>query len=260
DVILLGEAYAFGVVWSFVFKALSMVVLRFKDRSPRAFKVPFNIRLGNVEVPIGLSLIFLIVLLSAIANLLTKEVATVSGLVFTAVFLASFTVTERLYQQRRSWTRHEHLEQFNREVAAEISPENLDMTKVYRKLVAIRSPQNLFMLEKALLETDPETTGVVVMTAKVIPEGGGVPAPDPDLDKYDQQLMTAVVQRAEAAGKEVKPLIVPTNNPLYAVLRTARDLKVHELVIGASNKYTADEQLEQIALYWVNLNEGQPAP
>ena len=54
DVILLGEAYAFGVVWSFVFKALAMVVLRFKDRSPREFKVPLNIRIGGVEVPIGL--------------------------------------------------------------------------------------------------------------------------------------------------------------------------------------------------------------
>src|SRR5262249_39088971 len=31
DVLALGEAYAFGVVWSFVFKALAMVVLRFKD-------------------------------------------------------------------------------------------------------------------------------------------------------------------------------------------------------------------------------------
>src|SRR6516164_7041139 len=35
---ILGEAYAFGVVWSFVFKALAMVVLRFKDRSPRAYE------------------------------------------------------------------------------------------------------------------------------------------------------------------------------------------------------------------------------
>ena len=33
DMILLGEAYAFGVVWSFTFKALAMVVLRFRDRS-----------------------------------------------------------------------------------------------------------------------------------------------------------------------------------------------------------------------------------
>ena len=42
-------------------------------------------------------------------------------------------------------------------------------SKPYRKLVAIRSPQNLFMLEKALVETDPETTDVVVMTAKLVP-------------------------------------------------------------------------------------------
>ena len=32
NMVLLGEAYAFGVVWSFLFKALAMVVLRFKDK------------------------------------------------------------------------------------------------------------------------------------------------------------------------------------------------------------------------------------
>ena len=47
DVILLGEAYAFGVVWSFVFNTLSMVVLRFKKRGPRDFVVPLNIRYGQ---------------------------------------------------------------------------------------------------------------------------------------------------------------------------------------------------------------------
>ena len=53
DVYALGEAYAFGVVWSFVFKALSMVVLRFKDRRPREYKVPLNVRIGKVELPVG---------------------------------------------------------------------------------------------------------------------------------------------------------------------------------------------------------------
>jgi nucleotide-binding universal stress UspA family protein len=72
--------------------------------------------------------------------------------------------------------------------------------------------------------------------------------------------MTAVVQRAERAGKQVRPLIVPTNNPLHAVLQTAKDLQAHELIVGASNKYTADEQLEQIAFYWISLHDGQPAP
>ena len=33
DMYVLGEAYAFGVVWSFVFKSLSVLVLRYRDRS-----------------------------------------------------------------------------------------------------------------------------------------------------------------------------------------------------------------------------------
>jgi hypothetical protein len=53
---------------------------------------------------------------------------------------------------------------------------------------------------------------------------------------------------------------VPTNNPLHAVLRTAADLKAQEVVLGASNKYTAEEQLDMVTLYWISLHGGQPAP
>ena len=54
NVYILGEAYAFGVIWSFAFNALAILVLRFKDKSPREWKVPFNIRLGKIEIPLGL--------------------------------------------------------------------------------------------------------------------------------------------------------------------------------------------------------------
>jgi amino acid transporter len=259
NVYLLGEAYAFGVVWSFVFQAVSMVVLRFKDRRPREFKVPLNIHIRGVDVPIGLGIILVILLATAVSNFFTKEVATVSGLAFGGAFFLMFTITDYVHQRKLRGAKHEHIEQFNRQTAEEVTPAGLGVTKTYRKLVAIRSPQNLFMLEKALAETDPETTAVVVMTAKVEPVGESLMAPM-DLDTYDQQLMTAVVQRAERAGKQVKPLIVPTNNPLYAVIRTAKDLQVQELVMGASNKYTAEEQLDQIAFYWINLHDGAPQP
>lgn len=262
DMILLTEAYAFGVVWSFVFKALAMVVLRFKDRSPREFKVPLNVKVGNVEVPIGLGLIFLVLFFTALLNLFTKEVATVGGITFTAIFLTVFIFSERHHEKKRRGASHHHLEQFNQQTMEEVTSESLGLTKRYRKLVSIRSTQNLFMLEKALAETDPATTGVVVMTAKVMPPMGTTIAPydQNELDTYDQTLMTAVVERAEKAGKQVRPLIVPTNNPLHAVLNTAKDLQAHELIVGASNKYTADEQMEQIAFYWISLHGGNPAP
>src|SRR5205823_4624513 len=143
NVILLGEAYAFGVVWSFVFKTLSMVILRFKDRHPREFLVPFNVRFGDVQVPIGLSLVFLVMFLSAVANFFTKPVATVSGLIFSAAFLGIFIVSERWYERQRRGKKHEHVEQFNQQVAQSITPDSLGITRPYRKLVAIRSPQNL---------------------------------------------------------------------------------------------------------------------
>ena len=259
DMIILGEAYAFGVVWSFTFKALAMVVLRFKDPRPREYRVPFNVKVGSIEVPVGLILIFLILLTAALMNLFTKPVATVAGLSFALVFFAIFLFSERHHEIRKQGEKHKHLEQFNQASEEGISMQSLGLTKPYRKLVAIRSTQNLFMLEKALADTDPDNTDVIVMTAKSSPKGEANMDPG-QLDNYDQALMTAVVERAESSGKQVHPLIVPTNNPVYALLRTAKDLNVHELVIGASNKFTADEQLDQVALLWINLHDGNTAP
>ena len=259
DMYVLGEAYAFGVVWSFLFKALAMVVLRFKDRSPREFKVPLNIRIRGVEVPVGMIGVFLILLCTVLVNLLTKEVATVGGSIFTAIFLAIFIASERYHEKARGAAAHKHLEQFNESSAEALSPAALGLSLRYRKLVAIRSTQNLYMLEKTLAETDPMTTDVVVMTAQVAPRGDSSLA-GPDLDHYNRELMTAVVNRAEKAGKHVQPLIVRTNNPLFSVVQTAKELRVQELVLGISNIYNADDQMEQIAFYWINLHSGSTEP
>ena len=259
DMVVLGEAYAFGVVWSFVFKALAMVVLRFKDHSPREFKVPLNLTIGGVEIPFGLIMVFLVLLFTALLNLFTKEVATIGGSAFTLAFLAVFMISERIHEKRRGGEHHKHVEQFNQQTAAEISKESLNLDKPYRKLVAIRSTNNLFMLEKTLGETDPETTDVAVMTAQVA-QRGDTSGGGPELDEYARKLMSAVVDRAEKAGKHVQPMIVRTNNPLFAVINAARDLGAQELILGASNVYSADEQIEQIAFYWFNLHDGAPQP
>ena len=135
DVLLLGEAYAFGVVWSFVFMTASMLVLRFTDKTPREFKVPLNLRIGKVELPIGLALIFIVLAISAVMNALTKEVATTWGVAFTSVFLAVFTLTEQYNLRGKLGGKHQHLEQFNRQLAKDVLPETLDLDKSYRKLV-----------------------------------------------------------------------------------------------------------------------------
>src|SRR5207247_11209925 len=108
NVYALGEAYAFGVVWSFVFKALSMVMLRFKDRRPRAWRVPLNVRVGRWELPVGLALIFLVLLATALVNLVTKKVATEWGVAFTRVLFVIVWLSHRV--RRRNSGAVQHLE------------------------------------------------------------------------------------------------------------------------------------------------------
>jgi hypothetical protein len=97
------------------------------------------------------------------------------------------------------------------------------------------------------------------MIAKVVPRGD-VPRRGIAMDAHDQQLMTAVVERSELYGKEVKPLFVSTNNPLQAVLSTADAFRAQEVVLGASNKFSAEEQLDQLSFYWLHLYGGRPVP
>src|SRR5216117_1606635 len=88
NIIILGEAYAFGVMWSFALKGLAVLVLRYKQPGAREFRVPLNLKIGSIEIPIGLAIVTAILFSLCIINLFTKQVATISGVTFTLVFFA----------------------------------------------------------------------------------------------------------------------------------------------------------------------------
>src|SRR5262245_59597706 len=105
---LLGEAYAFGIVWSFFLKALSVLVLRFQ-RHDQEYKTPLNFRIAGKEIPLGLILTTMVLLFVALANLFSKRIATISGVSFTAVLFILFTISE--LRGKKSKTTLDGLEQ-----------------------------------------------------------------------------------------------------------------------------------------------------
>ena len=109
NVNMLGEAYAFGVIWSFAMKALSVLVLRYKRPEGREWKVPLNFRIGEIEIPVGLILITVALFSLAVINVLTKKTATISGSLFTVTFFLIFWFSER---RNRGKQTHEDLEHF----------------------------------------------------------------------------------------------------------------------------------------------------
>ena len=58
----------------------------------------------------------------------------------------------------------------------------------------------------------------------------------------------------------VKPVIVPTNEPFFALTRTAKTIGAQELIMGPSNKYRPEDQLDAVALYWLNVCGAKPEP
>src|ERR1700737_2980193 len=125
DIFILGEAYAFGVMWSFSMKGLAVLVLRYKQPGKRDLRVPLNVTVGGVEFPIGLGLITLTLFALSIMNLFTKQVATISGLAFTLIFFAVFEISEKITLKHGG--KHTELDMFNLESDGELTPAALSV-------------------------------------------------------------------------------------------------------------------------------------
>jgi len=257
DVYMLGEAYAFGVVWSFVFKTLAVMVLRFKDRSPREFMVPGNIRAGGVELPVGLALIFLVLLATAAMNLITKKVATISGSIFTAVFFAVFLYSEH-WNERHHEDAHASHEKFNLREEVDLAHVHGEFKKANRVLVAVRDPGNLLHLNKALDELNSDKTELVVFTSR-IRTGLALVEEAVTMDHDEQKLFTKVLEAAEKHGKTITPMLVVSNDPFYAIVQAAQAVGASEVISGVSAKLSSDAQLERLAMTWGSLQtNGRP--
>jgi amino acid transporter len=254
DTYKLGEAYAFGVIWSFAFKALAVLVLRFRDKSTREWKVPLNIRLDGYEIPIGLSIIALILFSVAGINLITKEVATIWGVAFTAVFFTIFMVSERINQRKLDRSRAS-LDQFRLNYEQELNLEAVH-ARPGNVLVAVRDYNTLSHLDRVLELTNSEERDIVVVTVRLMtgPDAGERNLYDANLfTDYEQRLFTKVVALAEKHGKPVNLVVVPSTNVYDAVAQTALQLDSAEIVAGLSAKETAQEQAQNLGRAWERL-------
>jgi len=253
---LLGEAYAFGVIWSFSFNAIATLVLRFKRPEAREWRVGGNIRIGRIEIPMGLVTISLILLSIAMTNLLTKKVATLSGIAFTATFFAIFAISERRNRRKADLTLSK-LDQFQLQHS-----EAIDLPTVGARpgnvLVAVRDYNTLSHLEHALEKTNTDEQDIVVLTTRLMtgPGSGERDLHDENLfTDYERRLFTRVVALAEKHGKPVELVVVPTTNIFDAVAQTALRLDSAFVVAGLSSKMSAQEQARELGRAWERLHE-----
>ena len=260
DMEMLGEAYAFGVVWSFAMKALSVLVLRYKQPEGREWKVPLNFRIGKTEIPIGLMIITVALFALAIINVLTKKVATISGVSFTILFFIVFELSE-VYNKKHRVAHAQEMEKFRLDTRSDLSAPAVGV-RPGNVLVAVRNPHRLQHLARILSKTDMRKQDIVVLSVRQIaPAASGEHPLDVDqiFSEAETSVFSQVVALAEKAGKHVELMVVPGADSYEAIVQTAARLQSSRIVMGLSPKLNPAEQGAQVGIHWERLPEPRPA-
>ena len=254
DVYLLGEAYAFGVIWSFALKGVGVFALRFQ-RHDQGYKTPLNLRLGRREIPIGLATTTAILFAVAVVNLFTKQIATIYGISFSLLLFAVFGISERLAARERDRAPRPE-EEFNLVVQPDLNAAAIH-ARPGCVVVAVRDYTNLLPLKWALDKTSVRRQDIVVLTIRPFSTG----AAEYDLKEsqifgdHERHLFTRVVTEAETEGKHVELLVAPAPKPLDGMVRVAAQLGCSRLVTGVSPRMDAEELSRRIGLAWEHLAE-----
>ena len=256
NVDMLGEAYAFGVIWSFTFNSLAMLVLRWKYKGERGWKVPPNIHIGKFEIPIGLTSVFFVLVATATVNLFTKSVATVSGLAFAAVFFVIFSISERVNLKRHAKTAHEMIDRFQLEHQETIDRESVAI-RPGGAIVTMRDVEHPYALRWALSHISTDERDVVVVSVRLMGAGGPeyLSAADQNFSQHEQTVFTKAVSIAESFGKRVSLLVVPATDVFTALAQSASSLEVESVISGSSSSLTAEEQAVYMGQAWEALPE-----
>lgn len=256
DVYTLGEAYAFGVIWSFVSQTAAVMVLRWKRREKREYETPLNLTIGGIHLPIGIFLVFSTLLLLAVGNFFTKTVATKWGVIFTGLCYVALCLSEAYTRRKTGKDAQHHLERVNVQLESTATSDSIGCEFENRVLVATRDPNNLAQLRRAMADIDPKKTDIVVMTVNrtLTPEQ----TESQELPIEDQELLTQIVTTAEKFGLHVIPLIVPATDPIYAIAKAAYDLNVKEIILGKSEKTSVEVQVEKFTFAWGYITARNP--
>jgi amino acid transporter len=260
DVYMLGEAYAFGVVWSFAMKALSVLVLRYKQPGGREWKVPMNFHINGKEVPVGLAIITIVLFALATVNVLTKKVATISGLSFTAAFFVTFIASEK-YNRKHTPAHSEEHEKFRLDTREDLSIEAVRV-RPGNVLVAVRNPNRLDHLRKILEKTDTRKIDIVVLSVRNVTQaasGEHALTVDQIFSTDETDVFTKVVNLAEKAGKHVELMVVPGTDPFAAIVQTAQRIQSSRMVMGLSPRMDPNEQGKVVGAEWEKLPEPRPS-
>ncbi len=243
----LARAYAVGLAITLLFKIV--VLIRFRRTHPegRPFKAPFNVTIGNREIPIGL--------IGA-----GTIVSTVMGTMLLRGDIPSITAAGLVLGLALLFTREQEERDAGQELDAFelLAPADLSLGQVEARpgnlLVPVRNPHALAHVTAAVQA--PGDRDVIVMTVRLLDKDvTHEEATSDDPTPYERNLFSQVVAVAERYRRPVRLLIVPAHDVFEAVINSAIRLRSSEVFVGESVSLSADDQARLLGEAWEHADK-----
>ncbi len=240
----LAHAYAYAVACVLLIKIAALVRLRRSRPGPRPFVAPFNMRLGDREIPIGLLAAALFLTVGAAGALFSGDPPAVAAAAMLAALATLLIAPGRAAEDDGETDA----------AAADLLPSaDLLLGDVEARpgnvLVTVRNPHALAHVTAAIQAAGDRD--VVVMTARLI----GLDTDDEssargDVTPFERRLFTQIAAVGERYNRQIQLLIVPARNVPDAVVATAVRLRSSDVFVGESASLSADEQARLMGEAW----------
>ena len=239
----IAHAYAACLAWTILLKVVVLVRLRRPSEDP-VFRVPFNLRVGPREWPLGLIGIGAVIAATGLAMTLGGDAPTIAATLAVLALATLFgAAAEQLPQQPADDTDPLRL----------ISSQALTLEQVDARpggiLVAVRNPNALGHLAYAL--DLPGNRDVIVMTVRLVGVDGEYEDPhDPRPTAGEQALFSRVMALAERHERPVRLLVVPAYNVFDSTVSAVLRLQASDVIVGESSTLSAEAQARLLGEAW----------
>jgi len=246
----LSRAYGISVAALLVLKIAAIIRLRSVREEPRPFSAPFNLRMKNSEIPIGLILVGGLVGLAALTMILSGDLPSIAA----AGLIGGLGLVLAAQKESRP-TLTEEEEPFEVSVSSDVSLGQIE-ARPDNILVAVRHANSLAHLSAAI-----QTAGerdVVVVTIRLL----GIDVDDETGEgttatRSEHYLFSQVVALAERFRCPVRLLIVPSRNAFDGTIAVALRLQSSEVYVGESETLSPDEQARLLGEAWERANKSE---
>jgi magnesium transporter len=249
----LAHAYAMAIAATLSVKAAALLRLRRARTPARPFRAPLNLRLGSMEIPVGLSVCLLIVAVAAAAMIAEGDGGGIAALTMIASLTFVFT---GFWRGAAAAVAAEDSEVLDVLQAPELSLDQVE-ARPGNVLVLVRNPYSLAHVAAALQTS--RDRDVVAMTVRLL----GVDVTDDGFDDptptaSEKKVLTEVATLAERYNRPIRLLVVPARDVFDAIVATILRLKSSDVYVGESSTLSAGDQSRLLGDAWERAPKEEP--